>query len=361
VRYPFNAEADGSRIDVSSPDGDSPIGLILETSASDALPLTGDGPIRAAMWVEYGLRRWTAVAILAPAPDVGTRAGLALLPLDRPGVDWSASGVISRLHLPDAGCGADTSTARLLATTVDADASGRARAAYATDNQGRLWRFGLEHLGFRTPAKPAACLHRQGRSVSAEPPVILHTTSGPFIVYASGSELSALPDQRSVKGAPSRIDAAATGDGVILRQNQQQGDTAVNGWTLALPHPDESISSLELASPVHLSFTTATPDGRARSYLIDAASGESPTLAGPDGVPTPAITGMPFDDRFGAPVTAMSTVSAGKLTESGRLARDTFDVSLWRIDGDTAHLMQQARLSRRRGRLGWRELIRTGP
>jgi len=351
-------------LDVSSPDGDSPIGLMLETSASDALPLTGDGPIRAAMWIEHGVRRWATVAILAPAPDAGTRAGLALLPLDRPdadAADWSASGAITRLHLPDTGCGAETSTARLLATTVDADASGNARAAYATDNQGRLWRFGLEHLGPRSPARPAACLHRQGRSVSAEPPVILHTASGPFIVYASGGELSAVPDQRSVHGAPSRISAVAADNGVILRRNQQQGDTVANGWTLALPHPDESISNLELAGPVHLIFTTVTADGRARSYLIDAASGESTTLTGPDGMPTPAITGLPFDDRFGAPITVISTVSGGTPTEAGKLAHDTFDVSLWRIDGDTAHLMQQARLSRRRGRLGWRELIRTSP
>jgi type IV pilus assembly protein PilY1 len=70
---------------------------------------------------------------------------------------------------------------------------------------------------------------------------------------------------------------------------------------------------------------------------------------------------LPFDDRFGPPVTVMSSVLAGNPTEAGRLARDIFEVSLWRIDGDTAHLMQQARLSRRRGRLGWRELIRTNP
>jgi len=350
-------------LDVSTPDGDSPVGLMLETSASDALPLTGGGPIRAAMWIEHGARRWAAVAILAPVPDAGTRAGLALLPLDRPvaAADWPASAAITWLHLPDAGCGADTSTARLLATTVDTDASGRARAAYATDNQGRLWRFGFEHLGSRNPPKPAACLHRQGRSAGTEAPVILHTATGPFIVYASGGGLSAIPDRRSASGTPSRIDAVAAGNGVILRRNPQQGDTAANGWTLALPHPDESVSSLELAGPVHLSFTTVTPDGHARSYLIDAASGESPAQTGPDGVPTPTITGLPFDDRFGAPVIVMSTTSAGDLTEAGKQARDAFEVGLWRIDGDTAHFLQQARLTRRRGRLGWRELIRTGP
>jgi len=348
-------------LDVSSPDGDSPIGLMLEVSATDVLPLTGDGPIRAAFWIEQGLRRWAAVAIVAPVPEIGTRAGLALLPLDRPVAAWDTSGAIIRLLLPDAGCGADTSTTRLLATTVDADASGRVRAAYATDSQGRLWRFGLEHLGSGNAANPAACLHRQGRGASAEPPVIVHTATGPFIVYASGSELSAIPDRRRAQGAPSRIDAVAAGDGVVLQRRRQQGDTAADGWTLALPHPEESITSLEMAGPVHLRFTTVTPDGRARSYLIDAASGESAMLTGPDGMPTRAITGLPFDDRFGPPVTVMSSVLAGNPTEAGRLARDIFEVSLWRIDGDTAHLMQQARLSRRRGRLGWRELIRTNP
>jgi len=348
-------------LDVSSPDGDSPIGLILEVSASDALPLTGAGPIRAALWIEQGVRRWAAVAILAPVPEIGTRTGLALLPLDRAVAAWYPSGAITRLLLPDTGCDADTSTTRLLAATVDADASGRARAAYATDNQGRLWRFGLEHLGSGNTANPATCLHRQGRGASAEPPVIVHTAAGPFIVYASGGELSAIPDRRRAQGAPSRIGAVAAGDGVILQRSRQQGDTAANGWTLALPHPDESIASLEMAGPVHLHFTTVTPDGRARSYLIDAASGESATLTGPDGLPTPAVTGLPFDDRFGAPVAVMSTVLTGQPTEAGRLARDIFEVGLWRIDGDTAHLMQQARLSRRRGRLGWRELIRTNP
>jgi type IV pilus assembly protein PilY1 len=182
-----------------------------------------------------------------------------------------------------------------------------------------------------------------------------------LIVYASGGELTAIPDRPTVQGAPSRIGAVAAGNGVILRRDRQQGDTAANGWTLALPHPDESMTSLELAGPVHLSFTTLTPDGRARSYLIDAASGESATLTWPDGVPRPAVTGLPFDERFGAPVTVMSPVAEGKPTKAGELERDTFEVSLWRIDGDTAHLMQQARLSRRRGRLGWRELIRTSP
>lgn len=347
-------------LDVSEPDAISPIGLIWEVAASDALPLTGSGPLRAAMWIEHGVRRWAAVAVLAPA-DSGTPAGLALLPLDRPASAWAPSGNVRRMWLPDTGCGAGTASARLLAATVHSDGSGEARAAYASDNTGRLWRFALGASQSDPSTPRATCLYRQRSATGAgdEPPIVVVTASGPLVVYGSGGELSAIPDQQSASGAPRQIDALLAGEGVVLRGPARRASADESGWTLGLPHPDEQVAELQMASPVHLAFTTRTPDGRTRSYLIDAATGESVIVAAQDGSPSHAITGLPFDHGQGMPVVTLSRVSQGPDTSPGVGRLDVYEVSVWRLDGDSSHLLQQARMTRRRGRLGWREPIRT--
>ncbi|MGO4303151.1 hypothetical protein [Cupriavidus sp. RAF12] len=68
---------------------------------------------------------------------------------------------------------------------------------------------------------------------------------------------------------------------------------------------------------------------------------------------------MPFDHSQGTPVVTLSRVSQGPDTSPGVGRLDVYEVSVWRLDGDSSHLLQQARMTRRRGRLGWRELIRT--
>lgn len=353
-------------LDVSTPDAATPIGLLWEVAASPELPLAGTGPIRAAMWSEYGERRWAAVAILAPDADTAAPAALALLPLDRATSQWAASGDIARLGLPTHGCDAPTASTRLMAVTVDSDASGLARTAYATDNAGRLWRFDLGYLSNAGNASPATCLHRQSgkQGYRAEPPVVVKAGIGLLVTFGTGNQLSAIPDRPGSRGVPTPVQASLAGDGVILRAAQGR-DASENGWTLPLPHPGEQIETLYHASPVHLGFTTLTPDGQQRSYLVDAASGTSVTTTDADGKPAPAITGLPFggasEQASGPPIVVTSAEMTGRATEAGRSSRDTFDLTLWRLDGDTAHPMQHARWHRRRGRLGWREIIRTSP
>lgn len=350
-------------LDVSAPDAATPIGLIWEAVASTALPLSGEGPVRAAMWIEHAARRWAAVAIVAPDPATASRAALALLPLDRPNQAWAHSGNVARLALPESGCGDPTETTRLLAATVQSDAGGVAHAAYAIDDRGRLWRFGLGHLSSGGRATPATCLYRQSGAAgdNVEAPLVVPAGAGPLVIYGTGPALVAVPDRPGARGTPSAVSAVPSGDGVVLRTAQPTADPLSNGWTLTLPHPGERIESLDPASPVHLGFTTVAPDGQYRSYLVNAASGESVTVADASGSPAPAITGLPFDGAGGPPIIVTSTIASGPATAPGASARDTFEAGLWRIDGDTAHRMQQARWHRRRGRLSWRELVRVSP
>lgn len=346
-------------LDVSTPDADTPIQLIWEVTGSDALPLTGSGPLRAAMLRVDNERRWFAVGILAPGTPAGARAALALLPLDLPAGAWATTGRVPRLPLPEQGCDSKTATTQLLAVTVRSDASGAARAAYAIDDVGRLWRFPLDALGADTP--PATCLHRQtaSRRGSVEPPVITYTGATPLIVYGTGNAVSAIPDHTEKPANPRQIRAIPSGNGVVLRAVPSSDPPGTTGWTLALPHPGEQIETLDAASPAHLSFTTLAPDGRARSYLIDAATGESVTVLQADGKPGAAITGLPFDPAFGGPFVSLSPVIEGAAPAPGISRRDVHSLALWQVDGDGAYLQQHAYLTRRRGRLGWRELIRT--
>lgn len=347
-------------LDVSTPDAGTPIGLLWEVASSQALPLSGSGPVGAAMWIEHGVRRWTAVAIVAPDDKTGARAGLALLPLDRPASTWLAGTTVRRMALPESGCDATTAAVGLLAVTVASTAGGIAQAAYATDTTGRLWRFGLDHLSSGAEPKPSTCLHRQ-RSAGdrVEAPVVVRSGIGMLVVYGTGNELTAIPDRPGARGSPGRIDAMPKGNGMVLRAARADANPSDDGWTLALPHAGERIDTLYSASPVHVGFTTVAADGLQRSYLIDAASGESVVVADDLGTPAHAITGLPWTDTTVMPIGVQSTITTGAPTAPGTSTRDGFGLDLWQVNGDTATLQQQARWHQRRGRLGWRELVRS--
>ncbi|XQU74615.1 Pilus assembly protein PilY [Cupriavidus sp. H18C2] len=352
-------------LDVTTPDADTPIGLLWEASGNPALPLSGSGPVGAVMWKQDGIRRWAAGALVASDRDAGQRAGLALLPLDRPPQRWSGTHAVRRMALPASGCGAPTDAAELLAVTVQSAASGVARAAYATDRQGRLWRFALDDLASPAPGPAATCLHRQrgvaGQAVEA--PVVVQTGQGALIVYGTSSELTAVADgaNPAASGTPARILALPSGDGVVLRSERSDAASRGDGWTLTLPHAGERIETLSSATPVHLGFTTLDEHGQARSYLVDAGTGESVVVAGTDGLPAHAVTGLPWSGGNGVPIGVVSPVATGPATAPGTSVRDTFSLDQWNVRGDVAEPLQQARWHRRRGRLGWRELIRTSP
>lgn len=348
-------------LDVSAPDAETPIRLLWEVEANNALPLSGSGPIGAAMWQERGERRWAVVAIIAPDAAAGARAGLALLPMDRPAPRWSASADVPRIALPDSGCDMTTESVPLLAVTIRSTADGAAHMAYATDSAGRLWRFQLGHLSTGDRASPPTCMHRQRATAgdNAEAPVVVQTGAAPLVVYGAGNELSAIPDRPGVQRSPASIQAWPTGDGVVLRPAQVGAHAAADGWTLTLPQPGERIDTLHSVSPVHLGFTTVDADGQRRSYLVDAATGESVTTQDSDGAPVAAVTGLPWSGGTSTPLGIASTLAAGQATAPGGSTRDTFAVDLWQVEGNLATLLQQARWHRRRGRLGWRELVRS--
>ncbi|GJG96632.1 hypothetical protein CBA19C6_19105 [Cupriavidus pauculus] len=341
-------------LDVSAPDAGTPIDLLWEVAASQALPLSGSGPIGASMWIEHGVRRWAAVATVAPDDETGAHAGLALLPLDRPANTWSAGTRVRRMALPESGCDATTVAVGLLAVTVASTASSIAQAAYATDTTGRLWRFGLDHLSSSgAEAKPPACLHRQRSAVDrAEAPIVVRSGIGTLVVYGTGNELTAIPDRPGARGSPGRIDAMPKGNGVVLRAARADANPSDDSGTLALPHAGERIDTLYGATAVHVGFTTVAADGLQRSYLIDAASGESVVVADDLGTPGHAITGLPRTDTTVMPIGVQSTIAMGTPTAPGTSTRDGFGLDLWQVNGNTATLQQQARWHQRRGRLG---------
>ncbi|WP_146001996.1 hypothetical protein [Cupriavidus pauculus] len=120
------------------------------------------------------------------------------------------------------------------------------------------------------------------------------------------------------------------------------------------------MDALYSASPVHLGFTTVDTDGQRRSYLVDAISGTSVTTRDPDGTPILAVTGLPWASHgMATPIAVISTLATGHTMAPGTSTRDAFRLDLWQADGNTATPLQHARWYRRRGRLGWRELVRS--
>ncbi|WP_244222522.1 hypothetical protein [Cupriavidus lacunae] len=88
---PVNAKAGNPAaafaLDVSDPDGPMPFVSLWEIAATDVLPMTARGPVRAAgMRGPDGLRWFAVVTLGATGNDKAgaVRSGLALLPLDKP-------------------------------------------------------------------------------------------------------------------------------------------------------------------------------------------------------------------------------------------------------------------------------------
>ncbi len=241
------------------------------------------------------------------------------------------------------------------------DASGAARAAYAIDDAGRLLAIPVRRplARYATRDSNACIAGPPAARGSVEPPVITYTGATPLVVYGTGNAVSAIPDRTGKPANPRQIHAIPSGDGVVLRAAPSSDPPGTTGWTLGLPHPGEQIETLHAASPTHLAFTTLTPDGPARSYLIDAATGG--VRHRPAGRWQTGRRHHRIAVRSGlrGPIVSLSAVIEGAAPAPGTSRRDVHALALWQIDGDGAQLQQHAYLTRRRGRLGWRELIRT--
>ncbi|MBB3012215.1 pilus assembly protein PilY [Cupriavidus alkaliphilus] len=350
-------------LDVTDPDGQVPFVPIWEIAATDALPLAGRGPVRAA-----GIRgpdglRWFALGIVdASANDeagVG-RAGLALLPLDKPAsAAWAGQYAIRTLPLPERDCLGGPAASRLVAVSVLSDLTGAALAAYATDDAGQLWRFALADAPQAGASPASACLYRM--QVSAQPareeaPVLIGSPTAPVVIYGAGNELAAVPDglaSRSVTArAPRQVTTQAEDNGHIL--SAPPGGAQDLGWRLSLPHAGEQLVEIEPVYPGYLLFVTRTPDGAQRCYLVLAATGES-VVQRSAGERLLVATGQLLPP--GASVFATRTELPSTPAQPGGAGRQAFTLSVWSATGNAVTQIAQTLATRRTGRLRWREIV----
>lgn len=350
-------------LDITDPDGQMPFVPIWEIAATDTLPLAARGPVRAA-----GLRgpdgmRWFAVVIVdASANDAAGagRAGLALLPLDKPAAAaWAGQYAIRTLPLPARDCLGQDAASQLVAVSVLSDLTGAALTAYATDDAGQLWRFALADAPQAGASAAAACLYRMQASAQPareEAPVLLGSPTAPVVIYGAGNELAAVPDGPATRTAPARtprqVAAQAADNGHILRGPPGGADDT--GWRLTLPHAGEQLVEIQPVFPGYLLFVTRTPDGAQRSYLVLAATGES-VVQRSTGERLLVATGqlLPPD----ASVFATRTELPGTPAQPGESGRQAYSLSVWSATDNAVTRVAQTVATRRTGRLRWREIV----
>ncbi|UDM51273.1 pilus assembly protein PilY [Cupriavidus sp. MP-37] len=350
-------------LDVSDPDGPMPFVPIWEATTSDILPLAARGPVRAA-----GIRgpeglRWFAVAIIGAGTNgaaSAARAGLALLPLDKPpGTAWAGRYAIRTLPLPERDCRGEPAASQLVAVSVLSDITGAALIAYASDDAGQLWRFPLADAPQAGAGPAAACLHRVQASTQPaveEAPVLLGSATAPVVIYGAGNELAAVPDDLAARSATSRtlrqVATQAADNGHILRA--LAGGAEDVGWRLTLPHAGEQLVEIQPIFPGYLLFVTRTPDGAQRSYLVLAATGESVAQRS-TGERLLVATGQLLPPE--ASVFATRTELPGTPAQAGGAGREAFALSVWSATGNAVTRVAQTVATRRTGRLRWREIV----
>ena len=339
-------------LDVTDLAAHPPFHLLGELAASDALPLSSRGPVRVALLSEdNGLRPFAVTTVAATKSANG---GLALLPLDRGGLGWTGRFAPVLLPLPPSGCGTTPSAASALAVTVRADFAGRALAAYVTDSAGRLWRHDLSAPLAQLATSRPRCLRGPASRFhydDAEAPLLFNVSDGVLVVQATGGQLNAVPDRgMDVDVPPRQITMQSTAGGVTLLGKGPADAEA--GWQITLPRQGETVTELTASGPGYLHFVTLAPDGQQRVYLIHASSGESVSHA--DAV-VPYVTGHAIDP--GQAVVARTTwAETADGPRPGATMRDAGTIELLRIGKDTASTLTEVPISRRRGRLSWREL-----
>ncbi|MEC3764822.1 pilus assembly protein PilY [Cupriavidus sp. SS-3] len=350
-------------LDVTDPDGQMPFVPIWEIAATHALPLAARGPVRAAGIRSQDGLRWFAVVIVdasANGESGVARAGLALLPLDKPaGAAWAGQYAVRTLPLPERDCLGGPAAGRLVAVSVLSDLTGAALAAYATDDAGQLWRFALADAPPAGASPAAACLYRMqvsARPAREEAPVLLGSPTAPVVIYGAGNELAAVPDGAATRSAtartPRQVTAQVADNGHILRAAPD--GTQDPGWRLTLPHAGEQLVQVEPVFPGYLLFVTRTPDGAQRSYLVLAATGES-VVQRSSGERLLVATGQLLPP--GASVFATRTELPGTPAQPGGAGRQAFALSVWAATGNAVTQIAQTLATRRTGRLRWREIV----
>jgi type IV pilus assembly protein PilY1 len=350
-------------LDVSDPDGPMPFVPLWEIAATQALPLTARGPVRAAGMPGPDGLRWFAVVTLGASADDRTgaaRSGLALLPLDKPaGAAWDGQYAVRILPLPERDCLGNPAASQLMAVSVQSDIAGAARNAYATDDAGQLWRFPLAEAPQAGVAPAVQCLHRLQAAAQPdrdEAPVLLGSSTATVVVYGAGNELAAVPDVPASRSATGRtlgqVTLQAADGGHILRAPAAGADDA--GWHLTLPHAGEQLVEVQPVFPGYLLFVTRTPDGAQRSYLVLAATGASVAQRS-TGELLHVATGQLLPPN--ASVFATSTELPATPAQPGTASRQAYALSLWAVTGNAVTRVAQTLASRRTGRLRWREIV----
>lgn len=340
--------------------GSPPPAVLLARAASPALALTATGPLRALALGKPQQPRWHVMATTGPSAS-GDGPGLAMLPLDVGAPDLT-------LPLPREACPGGQQATAILAADVLEDTDGLARAAYAVDDQAQLWRWDLPVAETPGTGKPAACLH--ARPAPADPlapqgtaaaPLIFPTASGPLVVYGHSSTVRAVADT----GTPAQearplatVLAETTGAGSVLRRAGGTPASAASGWQLVLPHPGERVRHLLKAGPAHVAILTVDAARQPRGYLVGAGLGESIGSLGPGQAAAHYTTG-----RAVGPDAHLLVAQAAPRRRGDTPARaeapqwEDAAYTLWSIDGGHATPLNRIYASRRKGRLGWRELI----
>lgn len=251
-------------------------------------------------------------------------------------------------------------SASLLALTVRSDFARRALAAYATDSSGRLWRFDFGASLAQLPDRPPRCVRGGGRPArveQAEAPLLYGASDGVLVVQAFGNKVQAIPDRAAgTSGKPRRIEVMESGTGVRLAGVGSADPEA--GWHLTLPHAGETVEELAATGPGYLHFVTRSLDGQRRVYLMHAATGESVAATGRDGALASFLTGQRIgrDDA----VVAQTTWHDSTGPQAGWTTRDTGAIALAIVGATASTTLAELPVSRRRGRLSWRELVPTG-
>lgn len=213
-------------------------------------------------------------------------------------------------------------------------------------------------------------------AAGVEPPWLIGAGGGQLVVYGNDNVIAAIPDGfdadidgrqqplvrfpaqsgripscalRTIRATPAHDDVALRADPGACADSDIA--TAFRGWRLALPKRQERLTRILGLDAGYLAFTTRTPDGKQYGYVVDALTGET-RHRGP-GTATGQLLGG--DGAFVLPL-VRSPMSGNRPPTPGLSTRENTALSIRAVDGNGVRGTPALEVSRRTGRLGWREL-----